>query len=591
MSNGRSAVPFSATLQVGQNLLSGLGSVRSLSVHILAEAYLVSAYEPDSFWAELKRLSIDPIHYLESDYNRFADDYQATVLYSKLPAKDTSDAQRLNAAALDNFRACEERNSAYNSSFSIETKFAAYKQLDKLGVPIELIRHKLSMILGKAPSLQYLANEGEWTEGASVSLNKRHASAFVKTYRGTTCTVGLAKLLHQEGVILPDVITSKPWKLVMGNLVSTVSKNLVTDRTIAAEPDINLFFQRAVGKKIARRLRRFGIDLRDQTNNQLACFLAYRLGLATVDLKDASNSNVLLPILAILDFEWGELITALRSPYGTFSSRKDVLSNKAEWFEYNMLSSMGNGFTFELETAVFFAIALACGCDIGETWVYGDDIIIPQTRVPLVSSVLSVFGHSVNAEKSFTEGTFFESCGVYTFTGIDVTPLKIKDYLNAPKDTIVLANKLRLYAHSRRFANGCDKRILPAWQMCIRWLPTHIRKHCRGPVNSGLCLYVNPGERIVLNTRSGKASGLIASSQLVPKMKPIGESYHNNLMMWSLRYVNNGSRRYSPSSLRYVATFDPIAPFAQRNVVKQSQVGWEVACMKVSSWYDMGFWW
>ena len=590
MSYGHSAVPFSATLQVGQQLLESIGSVRCLSVHILASAYLVDAYEPDTFWAELKSLSIDPTLYLESDLNRFADDYQATVLYSKLPPKDAQDADRLRSAAINAFREGEIRNMQFNDAFSFHNESTTFLKLDKLGVSIETIRAKLAMILGKAPSLQSLADSAEWTEGASVSLNNRHACSFEKSYRGTTCTIGLAKALASSGVLLPADVPSTPWTLVMGNLVSTVLKNLVTDRTIAAEPDINLLFQRSIGLKISRRLRRFGIDLSNQYNNQRACLLAFVRGWATVDLKDASNSNILLPILALLDSEWRDLIVATRSPYGTFSSRKDVLSRKAEWFEYNMLSSMGNGFTFELETAVFLAIALACGCDLGETWVYGDDIIIPQAKVSLVSQVLSIFGHSVNYEKSFTEGTFFESCGIYAYCGVDITPLKIKDYLHAPKDTIVLANKLRVYAHCRRYYNGCDKRVLPAWQMCIRRLPDYVRKHCRGPVNSGLLLYVNPTEMVVPNTKRAKAHGMIAVSQLVPEMKPLLFSYHENTLLYSLRYVNGGSRRYCPSGISEVSSFDPAPQFAFLNAVKESQIGWRVSALKVSSWYDMGFW-
>lgn len=56
--------------------------------------------------------------------------------------------------------------------------------------------------------------------------------------------------------------------------------------------------------------------------------------------------------------------------------------------------------------------------------VYGDDICVDHRLTPIVMSILSRLGFTVNAEKSFTGSqTFRESCGKFYQDGIDVTPL------------------------------------------------------------------------------------------------------------------------------------------------------------------------
>jgi hypothetical protein len=93
---------------------------------------------------------------------------------------------------------------------------------------------------------------------------------------------------------------------------------------------------------------------------------------------------------------------------------------------------MGNGFTFPLETLIFFSLAQAC-CeseDYEKVSVYGDDIIVPVYAVPLLTKVLTSCGFLVNASKSFSSGPFRESCGKDYLLGTDVRPCYIKDALS-----------------------------------------------------------------------------------------------------------------------------------------------------------------
>jgi len=130
-----------------------------------------------------------------------------------------------------------------------------------------------------------------------------------------------------------------------------------------------------------------------------------------LDLKNASDSVARRLVELLLPKRWFEVLNDLRSPT-TLIGNQVVLLEK--------FSSMGNGFTFELETLVFLAIVLAlnpahkAGKNV---FVYGDDIICPTRSSSDVIAALSFFGMTVNKEKSFTYGMFRESCGRDYFNG------------------------------------------------------------------------------------------------------------------------------------------------------------------------------
>ena len=87
---------------------------------------------------------------------------------------------------------------------------------------------------------------------------------------------------------------------------------------------------------------------------------------------------------------------------------------------------MGNGFTFPLESLIFFALAHSV-CKPGETVsVYGDDIIVPTHRYEALVQLLTATGFLVNTDKSFSTGPFRESCGHDYLSGINIRPCYIK---------------------------------------------------------------------------------------------------------------------------------------------------------------------
>lgn len=592
-------MPFEATLQVACQTMVDANTPRSIAMYELTQTYLVDSYNPTAFVQAVDELGFDVNWYLENEIGLLSKDYLVTNLLSKLPPKPGVPSD-LSDQALLGFKKAEERNAVINSNWSPATDFpVAFKQLEDLGVPIDVIRDTVRSIVGRAPSLKVLNDELAWTTGASAGISSAYASAETKAEFGVTITPELASVLNKRDFVLNPLISAKPWCLIQGNLVTTVRKNIKTDRTIAEEADINGIFQRAIGKKLRRCLLRHGIDLRDQTSNQRACIQAYLRRLATLDLKDASYGVLYLPVMQVFPEDWGTLFDCTRSHKGTFSARKDAICqpSNADWFEYQMLSSMGNGYTFELESILFFAICRACGVPQDLVWVYGDDIIIPQSFVPLVTSVLGVFGLLVNTVKSFTEGTFFESCGVYSFAGADVTPFKIKDLLNEDKDCITLANKVRDYAHLYNNLDGCAKWCLPTWQMCVSRLRPHVRKQCRGPRGLGQFLFMNKNEANVTYSRK---RGALLCHQLVPDLREYHAEWHG-LMVVRLSQIGNSLKSHEGNRVLTPEQFfknswesrklDRLIGTPHGNCFKKEVRRWVVKPIFCeTSWYDYGWW-
>jgi hypothetical protein len=303
---------------------------------------------------------------------------------------------------------------------------------------ISIAQSKIEKVLGPAPNLAALHKGCKWSGGATFDL-KRGSPISKKMTGRISCTESALPYPRMEiesdpqwVEALTGVYPSGPlsllkqnFKIVKGNRFLTVPKNAKTDRCIAAEPSGNSFLQQGVGRYIRKRLRRFGVNLDDQSWNQLLARKAEKIGLATLDLSAASDTISTDLIFLLLPIEWALHLDRLRSRYSRV---------RGEWVYLSKFSSMGNAFTFELESLIFWSIVEACLEDGGEciTGVYGDDIVVPASVAPRVIEVLGWCGFSLNKEKSFTSGPFYESCGKHYFHGYEVTPVYQKKFIDSP---------------------------------------------------------------------------------------------------------------------------------------------------------------
>lgn len=266
--------------------------------------------------------------------------------------------------------------------------------------------------------------------------------------------------------------------IVEGNRFTTVPKNAKTDRGICIEPSLNIYGQKGIGAVLRRRLRKLGVDLSNQKINQRLARLAGKRDLATIDLSMASDTLSWATVYTLLPADWFELLDTFRCSHTLVDE---------EYVELEKFSSMGNGFTFELESLIFAALTLACDPSMtaAEDWhVYGDDIILPTRYSQQLIDALAHLGFKVNTKKSFLAGNFFESCGTDWFGCQPVRPF----YLRGSKDKIPyvlqIANSLRLYARSIREGEYCDAEYQSLWAALVKRIPTDWSKH-RVPLELG----------------------------------------------------------------------------------------------------------
>lgn len=204
-----------------------------------------------------------------------------------------------------------------------------------------------------------------------------------------------------------------------------VPKNAKTDRTICVEPGLNVIYQGALGRALAERLRSIGIDIRDQSRNQRMAYVGSITGaLATLDQKSASDMMAHVVIQMLLPLDW-----ALALSHGRTGLVE--LPDGLGHLHQAKFSSMGNGFTFPLQTLIFWAVTQAVIEDVNGTRshkcrddisVYGDDVVCPSGEARIVIRALQGLGFTVNAGKSYIDGPFRESCGKDFYSGTDVRP-------------------------------------------------------------------------------------------------------------------------------------------------------------------------
>lgn len=278
------------------------------------------------------------------------------------------------------------------------------------------------------------------------------------------------------------IIRDSDLDLVPGNRIAFVPKTAVTDRTIAIEPLLNVYAQLGIGKVIRRRLKKvWSLDLSQQEPNQeLAKEGSIDGSLATIDLSSASDTVARELVRYMLPDSWFHILDLTRSKVGLLDKK---------WIRYEKFSSMGNGFTFELETLIFLSLALACVSELGlsseKVRVYGDDIIVPVQAYDSLVEVLAFCGFTVNSAKSFKSGLFRESCGKDYFNGIDVRPFFQKECLDEIQHLFRLANGIRMLAYRRSNLMGCDRRLLKPWTTVVRAIPRSVALHLRVPCYAG----------------------------------------------------------------------------------------------------------
>lgn len=447
--------------EVLEKILSSLDCPRALTIAILLR---------NKEYEQLVKLEFDPSHY--NSLVSCRDAYAATKLLSKFDGFNLPyDLDEVALRKFDEFELlCKQTNARFRS-LQHDHKYSGHV----VWLHHAVIR-KIERILGEYSPEEFFSRP-DWGPGATTTIRRRDASPVNKFQ----CETGITRDLYafMSGGLLQQCyplwfshltsMSSFP-TFETGNKVVTVPKDAKTNRVIAVEPGMNLWFQKSLGDMIERRLLRWGVDLHDQQRNQQLAKLGSRTNkLATVDLSSASDSISLEVVRELIPEPWFRLLDVCRSPYGS------VAGSMRRW---NKFSSMGNGFTFQLESLIFFAIALCCKDFLrctGEVSVYGDDIILPSTAYTLFAELVDFYGFRINGSKSFFDSPFRESCGSHFYSGIDIKPIYIKSRLSSTLSIYRLANAIRRWSHRRNSFYGCDQDLRSSFDSLVQSVPGALR--------------------------------------------------------------------------------------------------------------------
>lgn len=386
----------------------------------------------------------------------FRDAYWLAETWSKFPFELPSIDR--SAVALAEFDRCEGVCAETNARIPGEYFWGSSAPPPHIRRLLAKAKAKIAVLL-RDFSLDSFVPHCGWGPGASTDIRAMYAAAEIKWENST----------HVTQSALPYALAYCRWAclqvqrftVVAGNKVTTVPKNAKTERTIAIEPGWNMFLQLGVGRYLRRRLQTVGLLLRDSQERQKDRAREGSVSnlLATLDLKGASDSVALGLCEALLPEVFFRVLMALRSPVGVKPDGTET--------RYEKISSMGNGFTFELETLLFWA--LTSSIDQSAT-CYGDDIVCSSLDAPAVTEVLTYCGFTLNQKKSFVNGPFRESCGGHYFSGTDVTPVYVRKPLEADR-RFAFANRLRHLTTS----SGDFDRFSKVYDRVINGIPQGFR--------------------------------------------------------------------------------------------------------------------
>lgn len=409
-------------------------------------------------WAKLQELRVNPSQY-ESAESFFKDNLVAEAARKLLLPGDKA---KRTAKAVATFKECELQNAATNARLTHYKYLRTGRRLISDVFELKMLefidqwRRCVRMALGPVPA---------WLEpgfsGGSTLSNKGSLTT-IPDKISTDKPTYYPGLFPYEWLLEATPMLRYALNSVRGNRFFTVPKDSEKDRGCCVEASLPIAFQLAVGKHLKQRYRKwYKVDLATESeaiHHKLARVGSLFGTWATIDLSNASDTVSKTLVELILPDDWLMLLNSLRAPvtYMPEEKRNYYLSK---------YSSMGNGFTFELETIIFRSLVETLGSD---GYVFGDDIIVPTEHAAMVVNALKFFGFTPNERKTFVSGAFRESCGGDYFSGTLVRAFYLKTIPDDPLKWIAVANGLRKADPHLRF-------FKEAWWYAVVQVPLKYR--------------------------------------------------------------------------------------------------------------------
>ena len=419
----------------------------------------------ESYYDHFKRAGVpefgsDMLHRDGVDQWSTADIVVAHRFLSKFERPDPSKKAELTTACFDGWISFEQELGTFNfDTLPLKIKGNAYRAREllhrwfadfKIGQDVEFTPGETYMSnRGEVSVYQKLSRKSNWcvTHDAAddfirLCYNHRSLNRCARKFF-TRMTQKDAKTLFAsapEGVhagfwcfsqrMYRDVLT-----LVHGSRASTVDKSNDKRRFINVEPFCNIILQRFVSQGVRIVLRQEGNDL--EIGQQV-----HRRRIsddcATVDFTNASDSTILDVCNRLFPSRVTKYLNRYRSPM--------VLVN-GDYHLPHKLSSMGNGFTFEIMSALLLACARVFD---PHATVYGDDVIIDNSVANEFIELAHGLGYRVNCKKTFIDSSFRESCGAFFQAGYGYIECFDIHWIESDSDLIITTNKFRKMASSHK---------------------------------------------------------------------------------------------------------------------------------------------
>ncbi len=262
---------------------------------------------------------------------------------------------------------------------------------------------------------------------------------------------------------------------VQGGKIFFASKNAEISRTCCTEASLEMLFQKAISAFLLNRLKwYYGISLQYQAdfNRELARLGSIDGSFGTIDLVSASDCMS----LSMLDDALQNM--PIKTWLWKTSSRQAVLPDGSV-VDLRMISTMGNGFTFPLQTIVFASavratydlLGLTCRDPRTEFGVFGDDICVRKDAYSFLCKMLTKLGFQVNVRKSFNTGAFRESCGHDYYHGYNIRGVYVRS-LETPQQVYSCLNRLVRWSAYHGIWLPATLQLLRSWVRDMRVPPS-----------------------------------------------------------------------------------------------------------------------
>ena len=445
------------------DVLEAIGTPRALSLAI--------CYRSKELFSNTHLLDIDPVNYV--DFRAYRADAQSVAIFKKNSMLTQGKTQEeLHRESIKRFFELEEINRQTNLHIASLKSFRDVSLLER-------VKRIIEQVLGcRPPTLSSF--KPLWSKGSTFSLPAKQSTVADKLDNNIDATPHALIYFSEVFEACPRLFAPFSSPIVVpGNRFDSVEKDWRKRRPISVEPLLNMLLQKHVGGFIRKRLRKVGIDISTQQDFHKWVLKHSWDDYATIDQSDASDRISLVLVKTLLPPLWFTFLNRIRSRFTVVECDDEIVTH-----ELHKFASQGNGFIFELETLIFYAIAKAT-IDMESNEIdhlvsaYGDDVIVPVQFYNAVIISYETLGFSVNKEKSFGSGIFRESCGFDTFNGIEVRPLFIKEFQNGIEGKYEAANfaaRLALRDHNGHSFSSVFKR---SWLRIISCIPE--RRRCGGP--------------------------------------------------------------------------------------------------------------